>query len=106
MAQRPPSARIAAHEDATDLKGVLRGMIELQQKQTILLRDGLMVAQQTATLAMERPAAPRGPKPENISDFKRLQLVIFTGIEKPLEAEQWLVDMINLLNAAQVPAED
>ena len=65
-----------------------------------------MVAQQTATVAMERSTAPRGPKPGNISDFRRLQLATFTGTEKPLEAEQWLVDMTNLLNVARVPAED
>ena len=42
MAQRPPSALITAREDATDLMGILRGMIKLQQQQMTLLRDGLM----------------------------------------------------------------
>ena len=97
MAQQPPFARVAAREDATDLMGVLRGMIELQQQQMTLLRDGLMVAQQTAMVAMERSAASQGPNSGNISDFRRLQPATFTGIEKPLEAEQWLVDMTNLL---------
>ena len=86
--------------------GVLCGMIESQQQQMTLLRDGLKAAQQITTVAMERSAAPRGPKPRNISDFRRLQPATFTGTEKPLEAEQWLVDMTNLLNAARVPAED
>jgi len=45
MAQRPPSARIAAREDTTDLMGVLRGMIESQQQQMKLLRDGLVAVQ-------------------------------------------------------------
>ena len=44
IAQRPPSARIAAHEDATDMMGVLRDIIESQQQQTVLLQDGLMAA--------------------------------------------------------------
>jgi len=35
-----------------------------------------------------------------------LQLATFAGTEKSLEAEQWLVDMTNLQNAARVPAED
>ena len=43
MAQRRPSARIAAREDVIDLMDVLRGMIESQQQMT-LFRDGLMVA--------------------------------------------------------------
>jgi len=45
MALRPPSSRIAARNEATDLMGVLRGMMESQQEQTALLRDGLLAAQ-------------------------------------------------------------
>ena len=56
MAQRPPSTRIAASEDATDRMGVLHSIIESQQ-QTALLCDGLMAAQQTAMVAMERSTA-------------------------------------------------
>jgi len=32
--------------------------------------------------------------------------VIFTGTEKPLDAEQWLVDTTDLLKAAGVPDEN
>jgi len=71
-----------------------------------LFRDGLVAAQQTTTMVMERSTAPCGPKPGNISDFRRLQPTTFVGTEKPLDAKQWLVDMTNLLNAARVPAED
>ena len=46
MAQRPPSSRIAARNEATNLMGVLRGMMESQHEQTALLRDGLLAAQQ------------------------------------------------------------
>ena len=89
MDQRPLSACIAACEDATDLMGVLCGMIELQQQlQMTLLRDGLMAAQQITTVAMERSATPWGPKPRNILDFRRLQPATFVSTEKPLEAEQ------------------
>jgi len=35
-----------------------------------------------------------------------LQLATFAGIEKSLDAEQWLVDMTNLLNASYVPMKD
>ena len=38
-----------------------------------------------------------------MSDFKRLQSVIFSGMEKPLDAEQWLVETTNLLEVARVP---
>ena len=65
-----------------------------------------MAAWQTATTTMEKSVKPQGPKPENILDFRRLQPAIFAGTEMPLEAEQWLIDMTNLLNAARVPAED
>jgi len=103
MAQRPPSSRIAARNETTDLMGVLCGMMESQQEQTALLRDGLLAAQQTATVAIERSITPREPKPRNISYFRRLQPATFAGTEKPLDAEQWLVDMTSLLTAARVP---
>ena len=41
-----------------------------------------------------------------MSDFRRLQLTIFSGMEKPLDAEQWLVDTTYLLKAAHVPDEN
>ena len=55
---------------------------------------------------MERVAAPRELKLGNVSDFRRLQPATFVGTEKPLDAEQRLVDMTNLLNAARVPKDD
>ena len=55
---------------------------------------------------MERVAAPRELKLGNVSDFRRLQPATFAGTEKSLDAEQWLVDMTNLLNAAHVPKDD
>ena len=63
-------------------------MMESQQKQTKLLCQGLL-------------ARPREQKLGNVSDFS-LQPVIFSGMEKPLDAEKWLVDTINLLKAAWV----
>ena len=68
-------------------------MIENQQKQTKLLRQGLI-------------AAPKEQRPDNISDFWRLQPAIFTGAKRPLDAEQWLIDVINLLKAAWIPEEN
>ena len=59
MAQRPPSSRIAARNEATDLMGVLHGMMESQEEQTTLLRDGLLAAQQMAMAAIEKSTAPR-----------------------------------------------
>ena len=63
-----------------------------QQQQTELLRQGI--------------AAPKERRPGNISDFRRLQPATFTGREKPLDAEQWLTDTSDLLNAARVPQEN
>ena len=67
-------------------------MMENQQQQTELLRQEI--------------AAPKEQRPGNISDFRRLQPAIFTGEEKPLDAEQWLTDTSDLLNAARVPEEN
>ena len=68
-------------------------MIQSQQQQTELLHQGLLVA-------------PLEQRPGNVSGFRRLQPVIFSGTEKPLDAEQWLVDTTDLLKAARVPDEN
>ena len=56
--------------------------------------------------AVDRATAPREPRIGSIADFKRLLPKEFTGTEEPLVAEQWLIDMVNLLDAANVPAAD
>jgi len=75
-----------------DILRIIQTMMENQQQQTELLRQELTV--------------PKGQRPGNISDFRRLQPAIFTGEEKPLDAEQWLTDTSDLLNAARVPKEN
>jgi len=49
-------------------------MMENQQKQTELLRQGLI-------------AAPKEQRSSNVSEFRRLQPAIFTGEERPLDAK-------------------
>ena len=121
------SSHGAARENTSALIGVMRGMIKSQQqqvaaqqrqmdtqearaleqqKQTEILREGLLAAQQTAAAVIERATAPRGPRVGGITDFMRLNPRVFTGNEAPLEAEQWLVDMTNLLEAANIPAAE
>ena len=75
-----------------DILRVIQTMMENQQQQTELLRQEL--------------AAPKEQRPGNVSDFRKLQPAIFTGSEKPLDAEQWLTDTTDLLNAARVPKEN
>ena len=72
---------------------LLQGMMDSQQQQVELLRQGLLTA-------------PREQRPGTISDFRRLQPAEFSGTEKPLDAEQWLIDMTDLLKAARIPAEN
>jgi len=72
---------------------ILQGMMQSQQQQTELLRQGLLVA-------------PRERRPGNVSDFRRLQPAVFSGTEKPLDAEQWLIDTTDLLKAARIPDEN
>ena len=50
--------------------------------------------------------APREPRTGNVTDFMRMNPAMFTGTEMPLEAEQWLTDMENLLKAAKIPEAD
>ena len=72
---------------------ILQGMIASQQQQTELLRQGLLTA-------------PQEQRSGTVSDFRRLQPAEFSGTEKPLDAEQWLIDMTNLLKAARILGEN
>jgi len=49
---------------------------------------------------------PREQRPNNVSDFRRLQPATFSGTEKPLDAKQWLIDTTDLLKATQIPDEN
>ena len=100
-------------DDNVDMMRILMGMMEeqkdhraTQQEQIALLRDGIIAAQQTATTAVDKAAAPKEPKVGNIADFRRLNPKEFSGNEDPLESEQWITDVENLLEAANVPVAD
>ena len=41
-----------------------------------------------------------------MSDFRRLQPAVFSGTEKPLDVEQWLIDMTDLLKSARISSEN
>jgi len=45
-------------------------------------------------------------KPGNVLDFRRFQPTIFSGMEKPLDVEQCLVDTTDLLKVTRVPDKD
>ena len=70
------------------MMGLLRGMIESQQEQTTLLREGLISAQQTVAAALDKAATPREVKPGNVYDFLRMRPATFAGVGTPLEVEQ------------------
>ena len=80
--------------------------LEAQQKQNQMLRQGLLTAQQTSTMALEKAVAPKEPRTGSVANFKRLNPKEFTGTMKPLEAEQWLVDTENLIAATDIPANN
>ena len=65
-----------------------------------------MTAHQAATTAIDRAIAPRVQRAGNITDIKRLNPKEFSGNEKPLAAEQWLLDVTNLLQGANIPEAD
>jgi len=50
--------------------------------------------------------APWEQKTGNVSDLRRLQLAIFSGMEKPLDAEQWLIGTTKLMRAVWIPDEN
>lgn len=55
---------------------------------------------------MDKAVALKEQKPGSISDFIWMCPANFSGTEKPLDAEQWLIDMTNLLKAARIPKAD
>lgn len=93
----------------TLMQGIVQQLGEQQQnresheQQLTILRDALITAQQATATAIEKVTAPREPKTGGVSDFRRLQPAVFSGTGTTLEAEQWLVDVTNLLTAARVP---
>ena len=50
--------------------------------------------------------ALRKSRPGNISEIRKLQPVVFSGIEKPLDAEHWLIEVANFMSAVRIPDED
>jgi len=68
-------------------------MMKNQQKQTEILHQGLLTVWDE-------------PRPENVTDFRRMQPAVFSGTKSLLNAEQWLIDMTDLLKAARVADEN
>jgi len=93
-----------------DILKIIQVMVENQQRQMEnqqqYQQQQMENQRQQTELLRQELTAPKGQRPGNVSDFRRLQPAIFTGGEKPLEAEQWLTDTTDLLNAARVPKED
>ena len=83
------TSRDSSNGESDNMMRVLHDMMESQHQQTKLLRQALLTT-------------PREQRPGNVSDFRRLQLAIFSGTEKPLDAKQWLIDTTDLLKAARI----
>jgi len=64
-----------------ELMGILKSMMENQQKQTKILHQGLLMAHHEQ-------------RPGNVSEFRKLQPAVFSGTEKSLDAEQWLQQIL------------
>ena len=50
--------------------------------------------------------APHEQRPGNVSEFRKMQPVVFSRTEKPLDAKQWLIDTTDLMRAAQISDEN
>ena len=85
----------------------LKRMLELQQDQNGLLWAGVTRAQETVEHALMGLSSDHAStKVGNVSDFQRLRPSNFSGNEMPLEKEQWLIKMEQLLNVAKISEED
>jgi len=89
----PDTSRDSSNGKSDNMMRVLHGMMESQHQQTEFLRQALLTA-------------PKEQRPGNVSDFRRPQTATFSCTEKPLDAEQWLIDTIDLLKAAQILDEN
>ena len=85
----PSPSQDGPNGENANMMRILQGMMENQWQQRELLQQGLL-------------AVPREQKLGNILDFRRLQPVVFLRIEKPLDAEQWLINTTNLQKIAQI----
>lgn len=59
----------------------------------------------TAAVAELVTVPPTQEKWSSITDIRRLHPSTFSRVETPLEVEQWMVYMKNLLEAAHIPPE-
>jgi len=75
-----------------DLMIYIRCMLEIQQKQVEILHQGPLGTSQEYNLG-------------TVLKFRKLQSIVFDGTEKPLDAEQWLIDTTDLMKATRVPEE-
>jgi len=89
----PGTSHDSSNSESDSMMRVHHGMMESQHQQTELLRQALLTA-------------PKEQRPPNVCDFRRLQPAIFSGTEKPLDAEQWLIDTTYLLKASRIPDEN
>ena len=108
MEQQRQQNEVRLQQDGQRLRQdeLLRQQSALQQEQITLLREGLLTAQRTAVAAVDRATTPQGQRVGTLTDFMRMLPAAFTGTETPLAAEQWLTDMTNLLEGANVPEAD
>lgn len=80
--------------------------IDNYEQQNALFRERPLATQKTISTAIAKVVVPKEPRQDSVSDFRRLLPDTFAGTRKPLDAEQWLVDMNNLLSAVRIPDED
>lgn len=63
--------------------------------------------QRIATVVSERMSVlPVNNRACSISDFQRLHLTSFSGTKNLLGAEEWLIDMENLLDVVHISSEN
>lgn len=67
---------------------------------------GLAAAPEIAETVELMTAPPEREWSGSIFHFRELQPTTFSGVETPLQADQWIVDMDNLLRAARIPPEN
>ena len=108
MARRNASTPAVPGESSenTAILHAMQRMMELQQEHNQLMRVSMERAHETATRHAAVPAIGAPPRPGTVSDFRRLHPEVFAGTETYLQADQWLIKIEQLLQAARVADAD
>ena len=93
-------------DDSAEILLAMQQIMEVQHAYNRLMQERMDRQKVVGQFAVRAPPPPPLPRPETVTDFRRLNLGTFAGTETPLQAEQWLVKTEQFLRAARISEAD